>query len=61
MERDELAAKNSYTTRSYIDTLDEGQVLHYSPGTIFWQDNAKIHIVNIVKSWFETHGIEVVD
>ncbi|OKP13231.1 Transposable element Tc1 transposase [Penicillium subrubescens] len=61
MERDESAARNGYTARSYIDALGEGLVLHYTPGTIFQQDNAKIHTADIAKSWFESHGIEVVD
>lgn len=61
MERDESAARNGYTANSYIEALDEGLVPHYTPGTIFQQDNAKIHTANIVQSWFESHGLEVVD
>ncbi len=60
-ERDESAARNSYTANSYIEALYEGLVPHYTPRTIFQQYNARVHTANIVQSWFESHGVEVVD
>ena len=61
MEHDESAARNSYTANLYIEALCEGLVPHHTPGTIFQQDNARIHTANIVPSWFESRGVEVVD
>jgi hypothetical protein len=60
IERDESGARGGYTTKSYITALDEGLVPYYTPGTIFQQDNARIHTAKIAKAWFETHGVEVV-
>lgn len=56
MERGKTALRNDYTVRSYIEALEGGLDLHYSPCTIFQQDNAAIHEANVVKLWFESHG-----
>lgn len=61
MERDESSSRGGYIANSYIAALDEGLVPYYTPGTIFQQDNARIHLAEIAKDSFETHGVEVVD
>jgi transposase len=61
MERDSDSVGNGYTTKSYLNALEEGFIKHYEPGTIFQQDNAKIHKSYIAREWFETHGVEVME
>lgn len=61
MERDPEAPRGGYTANSYIDALDEGLTPYYTPGRIFQQDNAKIHLAKATQKWFEHHGIYVMD
>jgi transposase len=61
MERDPDAPKNGYTSWSYIEALELGLLPEYDAGRIFQQDNAKIHVSNATKEWFESHGIWVID
>jgi hypothetical protein len=61
MERDPDAPKNGYTSWSYIEALELGLLSEYTPGRFFQQDNAKIHVSNATKKWFEEHGIWVID
>lgn len=61
MNRYNEVSRNGYTANSYISALEEGLLPFYTPGTIFQQDNAGIHIANITQDWFEVHGVEVID
>lgn len=61
MERDENAPRGGYTANSYLEALEEGFVQHYQPGQIFQQDNALIHKAKLIREWFETNGIHVMD
>jgi transposase len=61
MERDSDSVRNGYTTQSYLNALEEGFIEHYEPGTIFQQDNAKIHKSYVAREWFERHGVEVME
>jgi hypothetical protein len=57
MERDPDAPCNGYTAWNYIEALEAGLLPVYQPGQFFQQDNAKIHMANVSKEWFEEHGI----
>ena len=60
MERDpDSRTGRGYTTNSYLNALEEGFLPHYEPGTIFQQDNARIHTSLGAREWFEEHGIWV--
>ena len=61
MERDFESPKNGYSSNSYISALEDGLLPHYTPGKFFQQDNAKIHVSAKTKTWFENHGIWVID
>jgi hypothetical protein len=65
MERDfsegQRGRGGGYTTKSYLKALEEGFIEHYEPGTIFQQDNAKIHRSYVAQRWFERHGIHVME
>ncbi|KAJ5743349.1 transposase [Penicillium manginii] len=65
MERDfsegQRGHGGGYTTKSYLKALEEGFIEHYEPGTIFQQDNAKIHRSYVAQRWFERHGIHVME
>jgi hypothetical protein len=44
MNRDySKSERGSFTTNSYLEALEEGLIQHYTPETIFQQDNARIH------------------
>jgi hypothetical protein len=60
MERDNEAPRGGYSTNSYIKSLEEGLLPIYEPGTLFQQDNAKIHTSLRMQEWFECHGIWVI-
>lgn len=59
MERDEEAAKNGFTARSYLHVLQEHMPTIYEPGLIFMQDNARIHTAKIIKQYFQESTIEL--
>lgn len=61
MERDEMSPRGGYTTNSYLDCLEKALIPMYEPGLIFQQDNAKTHVSSLAQSWFETHGIWVME
>ena len=62
MERDEESGSGrGYTANSYISTLEKGLVQIYTPGIAFQQHNARIHLAEVTKNWFETHGVYVED
>lgn len=46
---------------SYIKYLEEGLLLIYKPGTIFQQDNAKIHVSIRMQEWFENYSIQIME
>lgn len=58
MTRDPTAKKNGYTTKSYIQALEEGLLPVYD-GQTFMQDNASIHTAHAARAWFEEQGIYV--
>ena len=53
--------RGGYTSESYMEALEEGLVPSYEPGIPFQQDNAPIHTSEVTKTWFEEHGIWVID
>ena len=61
MERDPMAAKNGYTTASYISVLEDEFPQWYEPGMIFMQDNAPIHKAKKILDWLELHGVETTE
>jgi hypothetical protein len=61
MRRDPTSLRGGYSASSYLETLEEGLLLHYKPGDIFMQDNAPIHTANVTKRFFEDHGVWVLD
>lgn len=61
LERDEFAARNGFTARSYIQALEEALLPEYRPGTFFQQDNARIHTARATKEFLEAHGIWTID
>ncbi|GMG13310.1 unnamed protein product [Aspergillus oryzae] len=61
LERDELSPRGGYSTKSYLACLEKGLLPIYKPGSIFQQDNAKIHVSYEAQDWLERHGIWVPD
>jgi hypothetical protein len=61
MDRDELVPRGGYTMNSYLKCLEDGLFPIYRPGSIFQQDNAKIHTSKQAQEWFESHGIWVME
>jgi transposase len=57
MERDMKSKAQGYTSWSYSKVLDDQLPRIWSPGLTFMQDNAPIHTSNVIKQWFEDHGI----
>ena len=60
MKRDYEAKHQGYSSKSYIEVLEEQIPLFWEPGWRFMQDNAPIHTARIVTQWFDDHAIEVV-
>jgi hypothetical protein len=61
LERDFDSRGNGYTTWSYLQALEQALLPVYTPGQFYQQDNAKIHVSNMAKRWFERYGIWVID
>ena len=61
MERDPDAPRNGYTARSYLQILNSQLPDEWFEEMLFVQDNAPIHTANMVKEWFETHSITLVE
>jgi transposase len=61
MDRDEAAKKKGYSANSYIDILEDQLPTIWSPGMLFMQDNASIYTAKIVKDWFDSSGISVLE
>ena len=59
MCRDEDAPHKRYSSKFYIQTLEEGLLPCYHPGTFFLQDNAKIHTSKATMIWFHCHDIQL--
>jgi transposase len=61
MKRDPLAKRKGYTSRSYIQALEEGLLPFYDGWRHFIQDNASIHRSRVSMAWLRTKGISVTD
>jgi hypothetical protein len=61
MTRDENSYQNGYSAASYLEILEENLFAIYSPEMSFMQDNAPIHIAQIIKKFFEENGISTID
>lgn len=61
MKQDDEAPRGGYSTNPYIKCLEEGLLPIYGPGTIFQQDNAKIHRLMRMQEWFENHVVWVME
>lgn len=60
LSRDETAAKRGYTTRSYIDALEDGLRPLYKEADIFQQDGTRIHTSVEAKRWFLRHKVTLI-
>jgi len=61
MEGDPLAPKGGVTARVYQTVLDRYLLPILGFGSIFMQDNAPIHTAHIIRDWFLTRGIDVME
>jgi len=61
MKGDDEGPRGGVTATRYLEVLQEHlpDLLEYN--TIFMQDNAPIHKARIIKEWFKTSGVYVVD
>ncbi|KAL8386574.1 hypothetical protein RB599_010757 [Gaeumannomyces hyphopodioides] len=61
MNRDPTSARNGYTTKSYLEALEESGLakdLDEHPKRFFQQDNARIHTSKAAIAWLEGRGIQ---
>jgi hypothetical protein len=61
MTRDVDARRGGYSSKSYVEVLDDQMPRCWEPGLIFMQDNASIHTAHIIRNWFQEHSIPLVD
>ena len=61
MEHDSNAPRGGYTTKSYLDALEDGLLPFYEPHYILQQDNPGIHLSEAAELWFGTYGIHVIE
>lgn len=61
MTRDSEAARNGYTSWSYVKALSEGLLPFINEFELFQQDNARIHTSEKSKDWLLLHGIKPID
>ncbi|SCO92399.1 uncharacterized protein FRV6_16527 [Fusarium oxysporum] len=61
MTRDPEAARNGYTSWSYVKALSEGLLPFIGKFELFQQDNARIHTSKKSKDWLLLHGIRPID
>ena len=59
--RDEESARRRYSSRSYLEIIEDYLPVIWESGMEFMQDNAPIHTANIIKNWSDGHGIPLVD
>ena len=60
MDRDPLAKKKGYSSKSYIEALTKGLLPHYRRSQLFMQDNAGIHTSRAVRAFLLTHYINTI-
>jgi transposase len=61
LERDFESKKNSYTSTSYIQILEEIVPSIYKPGMIFMQDNVPIHKSKRSMKWFQDGAVQLLE
>jgi hypothetical protein len=61
LDRDFESKKHGYSTRSYLEVLEDQIPRCWEPGLIFMQDNASIYTAGAVKRWFIEMGISMSD
>ena len=61
LERDMDSPRKGYSSRSYIQALEEGLLPEYDGTRHFQQDNAKIHLSKASMAWLLGHGIALWD
>lgn len=61
MRGDISAPRGGVSARVYLSTLQEHLPTVLNNDSIFMQDNAGIHRANIIRSWFEEQGIELME
>jgi transposase len=59
IDRDLTSKKGGYSSKSYIEVLENQLPTIYQPGMRFMQDNVGIHTAKKVKDWFSSYGIEL--
>jgi hypothetical protein len=57
MARDEDAPRGGYTSRSYLEVLEDQIPRIYEPGMLFMQDGARIHTARLIREFFENEGV----
>jgi hypothetical protein len=58
---DDNAPRGGVTVTRYLEVLEEHLLDILEFNSIFIQDNALIHKAGIIKEYFKTHGVHVVD
>jgi transposase len=61
MDGDPKAPKGGVTARVYQAVLDRYLPLILGFRSIFMQDNAPIHKAHIIRDWFASRGINIID
>jgi len=61
LERDFKSKKQGYSARSYIHVLDDNLLGIYQLGLIFMQNNAPIHTIKAMATWFLENDINVME
>lgn len=61
LDRDFESKKHGYSSRSYLEVLEDQMPKCWEPGLIFMQDGASIHTSRAVRQWFQDMGIPVAD
>jgi hypothetical protein len=60
MERDPLAKKKGYSSKSYMKALTKGLLPHYRRSHLFMQVNAGIHTSYAVRAFLLRHHINTI-
>jgi len=61
LKRDFESKKHGYSANSYIKILKDNIGVIWELGTLFQQNNAKIHFAKKTKKWFEDTVIPVLE